>query len=171
MQNTFAILKVRNTQNVKKEKRKDNLTDMLNQSSSISKHHFKIDNESCKEVVTTLFRDDGYTYTHTYKPQTVAKCSLKTTHHHVGNVDSRGWGTSHLSADIICQYYDSLFSQILHPMTHFFTTIHTRWPFFFQNFNVKFQICTYFKTFVNFQLKEANFHSKLTKFTPNDLLF
>ena len=64
------------------------------------------------------------------------------------------------------------FTQILHPMTPFLTTVHTQWSFFFQNFNVKFQIfralCAHFTIFVNFQLKKANFHWNLTKFTPND---
>ena len=50
-----------------------------------------------------------------------------------------------------------------------------KWPSFFQNFNVKFQILrvlrAHFKTFVNFQLKMSNFHSNLIKFSPNDPLF
>ena len=76
-----------------------------------------------------------------------------------------GGGHSDMSANIICMYNDPLFTQILHPMTPFFTTVHTQWTLF-QNFNVKFQIClalnAQFKNFVNFKLKKANFHSNLT---------
>ena len=32
-------------------------------------------------------------------------------------------------------------------------------------------LCVHFKNFINFQLKKANFHSNLTKFTRNDPLF
>ena len=39
-----------------------------------------------------------------------------------------GGGHSHMSADIM--YYDLLFTQILHPMTLFFTTVHTQSPVF-----------------------------------------
>ena len=59
-------------------------------------------------------------------------------------------GHSRMSADIFCLYYDPVY------------------PFLFQNFNVKFHsfcaLCAHFKQFYQFS---ANFHSNLTKFTPN----
>ena len=60
---------------------------------------------------------------------------------------------------------DPVFHYSPHPMTFFF---------FFHNFNVKFQIFRalrpHFKIFANFQLEKVNFHSNLTKITPNDPL-
>ena len=52
-------------------------------------------------------------------------------------------------------------------------TVQTQWPFFskFQRYFIFFaHKSARFKNFVNFQLKRTNFHSNLTKFTPNDPL-
>ena len=87
-----------------------------------------------------------------------------------------GGGTSSVGRYHLPVLRSPFFMKILHPMTPFLTTVHMHpmTPFFW-NFNVKFQIlhalCANFETFVNLQLKLANFHSNLTKFTLNNPYF
>ena len=48
-------------------------------------------------------------------------------------------GHCHMSVDIKCPSIDNLFTQILHPMTPLFSSVHTQWlPFF--HFSIKFYI-------------------------------
>ena len=72
-----------------------------------------------------------------------------------------GDGHSHMSADIICLYYDPFFYANLTPNYPIFHYSPHRMTPFFQNFNLKFNFfCVlrgHFKNVVNFQWKKANF--------------
>ena len=86
-------------------------------------------------------------------------------------------GHSHMSADIICLSIDvpffdanlTLNDPVIHysphPMTSFFSSKFQRKISIFRKFRSR---C---ENFINFQLKMASFHSNLTQYIPNDLLF
>ena len=71
-------------------------------------------------------------------------------------------GAPHMSADIICVYYDPLFTQIIYPMTPFFHySSHPMTPFFkISNFLRAFQ------KFCQFSAEKVKFDKNYTKWPP-----
>ena len=90
-----------------------------------------------------------------------------------------GGGHCHMSTDIICLQYDPFFSQILHPMTPFSTTVHTQWPhfplhslndLFFSKFQRKISFFSpalrAFQNFCQFSAEKGEFLLKFDKIYP-----